>query len=203
MLGKVRINYVLRFAHRVSYEALVGPIPNGLQIDHLCNQPACVNPSHLLPVTGKQNVLRSRTAPTAINSRKTHCPAGHPYTPENTLVYRGQRICATCHRAKNAADYAAQHPEQLGSGYWQRSRTHCRKGHPYDEENTRWVRSRKRGTWTRECITCVRERKRDSEQRRRMGGKDMNSRTGQHRFDTPGPGSLVGKTRRQRERGQR
>lgn len=81
--------------YRISYEAFVGPIPEGLHIDHLCTNNACVRPDHLEPVTNRVNVLRG-TGRTAQNARKTHCVHGHPFTPENTSLRRGERGCRTC-----------------------------------------------------------------------------------------------------------
>lgn len=86
-------------AHRFSYQLLVGPIPQGLVIDHLCRVPRCVNPAHLEPVTHKVNILRG-VGHTAVNAAKTHCPRGHEYTPENTVYERGSRICHVCKLAK-------------------------------------------------------------------------------------------------------
>lgn len=99
-------------AHRWSYEYLVGPIPEGLEIDHLCRNPLCVNPDHLEPVTRKENNLRSYNVG-GVNARKTHCPQGHEYTEENTYVetmyYGGKgRKCRECGRIKGRKDYWAK-----------------------------------------------------------------------------------------------
>lgn len=85
-------------AHRWSYEHHIGPIPDGLQIDHLCRVHGCVNPAHMEPVTGRENVRRGETLPAA-NAVKTHCPRGHTYDDANTYVSgRGERTCRTCRR---------------------------------------------------------------------------------------------------------
>ena len=83
-------------SHRYAYEMEVGAIPEGMVLDHTCRIRACVNPGHLEVVTNRENVLRG-TGVTAINARKTHCPAGHEYTPENTYVRpAGGRQCRAC-----------------------------------------------------------------------------------------------------------
>lgn len=84
--------------HRFSYESFIGPVPDGLQIDHLCRNRKCCNPDHLEAVTQRENMLRGE-APTGINARKTHCIRGHEYTPENTRIRsKGYRMCRACHR---------------------------------------------------------------------------------------------------------
>jgi hypothetical protein len=87
-----------RMAHRISYEALIGEIPPGLDLDHLCRVRPCVNPEHLEPVTRRENLMRSSIAPAAVNSRKTHCPQGHPYSGPNLYVLPGtrKRYCRAC-----------------------------------------------------------------------------------------------------------
>lgn len=104
--------------HRVTYEALVGPIPDGLDIDHLCRVRACCNPEHLEPKTRRANVLCGETV-TAANAAKTHCPRGHELSGDNLIPSarrQGKRQCATCapllyqqwlarnHEAKKARD---------------------------------------------------------------------------------------------------
>ena len=85
-------------AHRWSYERLVGRIPSGLYLDHLCKNAKCVNPKHLEPVTQRENVLRgSSTA--ADRAKQSHCIHGHPFDAANTYVYpNGRRKCRACQK---------------------------------------------------------------------------------------------------------
>jgi hypothetical protein len=96
-----------QLAHRFAYELLVGPIPDGLVIDHLCRNRACVNPAHMEPVTQRENILRG-TGASARAARKTHCPQGHAYDSENTAIKSdGTRRCKTCHRDRERVRKAA------------------------------------------------------------------------------------------------
>lgn len=93
--GHLSVHDQTRMAHRLMYEHLVGPIPDGLQLDHLCRVRHCVNPAHLEPVTPRENTMRGNTAARA-NSIKTHCPRGHEYTLGNTYIKNGSRHCRAC-----------------------------------------------------------------------------------------------------------
>jgi hypothetical protein len=94
-------------AHRYAYKTLVGPIPRGLVIDHLCRNTICVNPDHMQVVTVRENTLRGNTFQ-ARNLRKTHCPQGHPYDQANTYLHRGKRHCRICQRDANRRYYERQ-----------------------------------------------------------------------------------------------
>lgn len=92
-----------RMAHKVVYELLVGPIPEGLNIDHLCRVTACVYPGHLEPVTQKENLARGLGVG-VFNAAKTHCLNGHEFTHKNTMILpRGRRFCRACGIARNKA----------------------------------------------------------------------------------------------------
>lgn len=97
--------------HRVSYETFVGPIPNGLVIDHLCRTPRCVRPDHLEPVTQQENTLRSPIAIAARWAARTHCDNGHEFTSENTRIRyregRPSRVCRSCAINKKRAQRKA------------------------------------------------------------------------------------------------
>lgn len=103
--GRLSINGKRQMVHRLSYEKFVGPIPEGLVIDHLCKNTICVNPLHLDAVTNGENVLRG-DGPFAINKRKTHCAQGHEL-PEG-------RRCKECNRI-NAKAWYHRHREEAAA----------------------------------------------------------------------------------------
>lgn len=91
------------YAHRVAYEELIGSIPEGLQLDHLCRNRACINPWHLEPVTPVVNTRRGEG-----HGSETHCPQKHPYSGANLYIHvdktgQRRRMCRTCNRQRAAA----------------------------------------------------------------------------------------------------
>jgi len=96
-----------QYAHIHFYEAKNGRRPIGKVLDHLCRRRACCNPEHVEPVTGRENTLRGR-GPSAVNARKTHCPKGHPYDEQNTIVRKnGGRVCRLCYGPSSMRSVAA------------------------------------------------------------------------------------------------
>ena len=106
-----------RYAHRRVYEHLRGPVPNGLDLDHLCRVRCCVNPDHLEPVTAQTNTHRG-VGPPADNVKKSFCKRGHPLSGDNLSIRtrsksgRKERHCRTCVRM-HARNYRLR---KLGMG---------------------------------------------------------------------------------------
>lgn len=111
--GVVQHNGRVQRAHRVVYECLIGPIADGLELDHLCCNRGCVNPHHLEPVTGTVNILRGNSM-SARHARQTQCKRGHDLSVENVyLRKRGdkvERFCRACARIRDNARYARRSP---------------------------------------------------------------------------------------------
>lgn len=102
--GRVHVGRKSLSAHRAAYEAWVGPIPDGLVLDHLCVNPPCVNPAHLEPVTNVENILRGYRRRFGYGpSGLPLCPHGHEYTEENThRTPKGHVRCRACRREQQA-----------------------------------------------------------------------------------------------------
>jgi len=101
--GAFRMNQKQMYAHRAGYEIFIGPIPEGLSLDHLCRNTLCVNPSHMEPCTLRENQLRRE-------GMRTHCKNGHEMSKENTVIMSGfpnRRYCRRC-RADASKKYAAK-----------------------------------------------------------------------------------------------
>lgn len=111
--------------HAAAYRALVGAVPPGLELDHLCRVRACCNPAHLEPGTHKVNMERGYS-PSAISRRLGTCLRGHPRSPENTHVDSdGHSVCLACRRERYRKSVGDPKPLSI----------HCRRGHPRDEAN--------------------------------------------------------------------
>lgn len=137
-----------RVAHRVMWEAVNGPVPDGLDLDHLCRVRACVNPDHLEPVTRAENVARGLGHKGS--TRVTHCHRGHEYTPENTKrLGNGRRRCRICFRERERAKYRRTYQPKG------RLKSECIHGHPMSGENLEYLPSGRR------CRTCARRRARE------------------------------------------
>lgn len=143
--------------HRLSYEVLVGKIPEGFQLDHLCKTPRCYNPKHLEAVTPRENTRRSDAGKKSgeLQKAKTHCPRGHEYSEDNTRLYAGRRHCRTCAREKYHENKVLNPKEPI---------THCTQGHVLEGDNLK-IRKRKRSngniTIERQCVECRRAKSRE------------------------------------------
>jgi len=99
--GRFWMNGKLRKAHVVAYGWLIGRIPEGMELDHLCRNTSCVNPSHLQPVTHAENVRRG-ASPAAKNQARAKCVNGHPFSGKNLYLYKGiHRHCRTCRATRS------------------------------------------------------------------------------------------------------
>jgi hypothetical protein len=142
-------------AHRAVWELLVGPIPDGMEYDHLCRIHACVNPDDAEIVTPEENKRRGYGI-ARLHAMRTHCPDGHPF--DGVLGRRGgkqrRRYCKTCARQRQAMRYIP-HPRDPA--------THCQRGHPFTPENSYTPPG-----GSRECRACKADRQRAAraEQRR-------------------------------------
>ena len=158
--GMFRWNGQMRMAHRFAYELMVGPIPDGYHVDHLCRNPGCVRFDHLEAVPASVNSQRKA----GWVARKWRCPSGHPYSPDNVALDRGHPYCMECKRASCRRYYAKKRAlgvDRLG----QQSPTHCKRGHEFTPENT-YVKPDGR----RQCRACV-SMHRSTYRAKRKGGE--------------------------------
>jgi hypothetical protein len=95
--GEIKIDGKMEKAHIISYRMDIGPVPKGLELDHLCRNRSCVRPDHLEAVTHIVNVRRGLAG--AYNKIKTNCRNGHPFSGENLRIRpNGKRNCRACYR---------------------------------------------------------------------------------------------------------
>lgn len=146
------------FAHRISYQLFVGPIPDHErhEIHHTCENPSCVNPEHL------QCLTRSEHARLNEQSTRDTCIHGHPRTPENVYINAlGHRMCRVC-GAEKAREKRRRLGLKGGTGIHNKIKTHCAHGHPFDDENTLVLSSGGRA-----CRQCRRDAQRRMRERRK------------------------------------
>jgi hypothetical protein len=157
--GRFYWNSRLGMAHHYAYERIHGHVPLGLEIDHLCRNPRCVNVEHLEAVTRLENIRRSKGI-SVHNASKTHCPQGHLYDEDNTLrAKNGARLCRRCN-----AERMRRERDVMGIPRRPKATdTHCANGHAWADNNERFVSGK------RVCRTCssaatlrARKRKRTS-----------------------------------------
>lgn len=155
-------------SHRYSYELHVGPVPEGLELDHLCHDPetctvvpatlcphrACVAPNHLNPTDQASNKRRGRRE-RPMNGQHwrdlTHCVNGHPFDEENSYWNGRQRVCRTCIYEATARQNEKKKAERAANP--KPPATHCRHGHEWTEENTTYDKD-----GYRMCKQCNREK---------------------------------------------
>lgn len=107
--GKVKTDWGAANVHVIVWNWLRGPVPDGLELDHLCRNKACCNPDHLEAVSHKENCRRGR-GPEVARSRRftqTHCKRGHEFNLVNTIYKKKQRVCRICKREWQRARRAA------------------------------------------------------------------------------------------------
>jgi len=150
--GCISSHSAYRYTHRLTYEHFVGPIPEGMEIDHKCRVRSCCNPDHLEAVTHLENVRRGLcvTEGGKFWRERSACSAGHAYSDNPRRNRHGARICALC---ANERKRAARRLRGLRSP---NLRTHCPQGHPYSEENTYWNKGHRQ---CRTCRTAAREKR--------------------------------------------
>lgn len=173
--GRVHYQGRLQSTHRAIYEHLIGPIPEGLQLDHICVNRICGNPTHTHPVTQRENLLTG-SGFAGCNYSVTHCPSGHAYNAKNTYIYKlpnghtGRR-CRECNRLGqvkcNVRRKSGIAPEPRAK------KTHCIRGHPFDADNTAYYPDGRRY-----CCPCLKIRN-DLKQSRRLR-QDLTARVTFH-----------------------
>lgn len=133
--------------HRLTFTLVKGSIPEGTELDHLCRNPACCNPSHLEAVSHVENCRRGLQGKVNnCQTAKTHCPQGHPYSEENTRISKqkgGKANMRSCIKCANIRNNVPAKNTRLDI-------THCPQGHEYTEENTKVDKMNKR-----RCKICI------------------------------------------------
>lgn len=172
--GGVHIDRVWHGAHVIAWMLVNGRYPlDGMEVMHSCNNKLCMNPQHLSEGThqqnmqqmvdgGLQNIARGGMH---YQSKKTHCPIGHPYEGNNLTIRGGKRVCRECQNeaSRLAGEMRRQGVPKIGNGGAQNIiKTHCPQGHPYSGTNLKITTCGRR-----QCRRCVQEAGRRYEARKR------------------------------------
>ena len=163
-----------RSSHRIAWELLRGPIPEGLVIDHQCRNRACCNPEHLRVVTPRINSIENSLSPTALNAAKELCKRGHELEDDPYPDHSAKRWCRTCSREASRE----WHARRYATGDTTPATPiplYCRKGlhHWVDDEGNPTEHLSIRTMGQRSCKTCATNRVRENLQARRSGmGED-------------------------------
>ena len=135
--GQFSINSHPYAAHRFAYALFIGPIPIGYDLDHRCRTRACCNPSHVRPVTKRENNVLNSLSPAAVNAQKIVCKRGHVLADQNLRTKQSRnstlRVCRTCTKedaARRHRLFLSVHPPQHRDKHWQGTKrnngcTHC------------------------------------------------------------------------------
>ena len=113
--GRLTVGGQKYLAHRLIWEQEHGAIPEGLVVMHSCDVPSCINIEHLSIGTHTDNMRDAVAKGRLANQRKTECPQGHAYTPENTKLNRGWRYCRECDRVSSLRRYHAKRLEAVNA----------------------------------------------------------------------------------------
>jgi hypothetical protein len=116
--GQIMHDGVRMGVHRAAYLILVGAIPEGMNVCHACDNRRCVNPQHLWLGTTKDNIRDCVAKGRSKEQKKTHCPRGHEYTPENTVyIHNGARNCRKCRREASRAVWERRGGKEAYNAY--------------------------------------------------------------------------------------
>jgi hypothetical protein len=154
-------------AHRFAWTLWHSEDPGRLEVCHKCDNPSCVNPSHLFLGTHKDNIRDMHQKKRSWQAKRSECPLGHQYSGTNLVINkRGHRVCRECSledKRRRRKLFRLLNPKRN----FQKEKTHCPKGHPYAGANLKIKRGQ------RVCLTCSRKQDANRQRRKRMKEKEL------------------------------